>query len=111
MDVTRCSIQGAKPQSFIKALKEEIFDCYLFSTDHVTIFTTEKYFLRTNSNLLSVIIVDCTDQSRITIEIISGGGGSGLLQMGLGSEESANKQILKICRKICDSNSWSISEN
>jgi len=108
MEIANIIIEGANKETLLDLLTQEFPDHYLYSTENLSILTTEKYFLRINSDLLSVIILNFSDKSKTDVEIISGGGAEGLLQIGWGSEGSANSRIKRILHKICQSNSWVI---
>ena len=106
MEVSRLSIEGTNRASLVDSLKKELPDYYMYISKNVFIFTTQKFYLRTSSNLLSVIILDYKDRHRCNVEIISGGGGSGLLQITLDSESSSNNEIINVFEKICGSYGW-----
>jgi len=110
MEIKRCSIEGADPYVLIDTLQSEMADNYSYRSDDLCIITTDKYLLRINSNLLSVVIVDFKDKYRIEIEIISGGGAVSFLRFDWSSEGSANEKIMKIIRKTCEANSWNLFE-
>ena len=56
------------------------------------------------------IIINLSDSDKAEIEIISGGGAAGLLQIGWYSEGSSNKGIFKRIEKICKSNNWILAQ-
>ena len=106
MNVSKISIDGADKEKLLNAIKSEFADHYLYSTENISIFTTEKYFLRINSTLLSVIIVNFSENYTTKIEVISGGASLGLLKMTSDAEEDANNKIMNFFNKLCESNSW-----
>jgi len=109
MEIANIIIEGANKETLLDLLTQEFPDHYLYSTENLSILTTEKYFLRINSDLLSVIILNFSDKSKTDVEIISGGGKQGLVQIDFGTAEvSANSRIKRILHKICQSNSWVI---
>ena len=108
METTKLSIEVSNHENFLSQLKNKIPDHQLYSSEPFFVLLTQTYYLRTNSNLLSTIILNFKERNRCEIYILSGGGGSGMIQMSLGSETNANKRIVKIIRDICDSNFWRI---
>ncbi|MHA1377351.1 MAG: DUF6054 family protein [Candidatus Helarchaeota archaeon] len=74
----------------------------------VFILATERYYYRTNSNLLSTVILDYSEENKCNIVIISGGGSSGLLEMIWGIENNRNNQIVKSIENICNEKSWKL---
>ena len=94
MEVSRLSIERTDRASLVDSIKKEFPDCYMYISENAFIFTTQKFYLRTSSNLLSVIILDYKDRHRCNVEIISGGGGAGLLKITLGSDRSRNNEII-----------------
>lgn len=90
-------------------LKEEAFSCF-WSEDgiyrrefieencKITVCIGEEFYFRTNSTLMITLIVK--EQSNKTIvDIVSGGGKTGWLNLSWGSENSAVKKIEKVFRK------------
>jgi hypothetical protein len=106
MDVAKFSIDKVDKERLLNAIKAELSDYYFYITDNIAMFITQKYFLRVNSNLMSVIILNFSDRYSVKIEVISGGGGAGLLQISWGSEGSANNSIINFFKKVCEANAW-----
>lgn len=65
----------------------------------LTVFVVEDYYFRINSTLvLTVIIQENVDKT--TVDIISGGGKTGLFGLSYGAEKSAAKRIVRLLKKI-----------
>jgi hypothetical protein len=47
MEVSRLSIEGTDRASLVDSLKKEFPNCYMYSSENVFIFTTQKFYLRT----------------------------------------------------------------
>ncbi len=76
------------------------------------LYGAEDYSFLTNSNLMVVITVEKVDNSNdeCEIEIIAGGGGSGIFSITAGTEE---RRVVKFYNKIvdfCNTNGYEISK-
>ncbi len=70
---------------------------------------SEKWYLRTFSQLMSAIICTFVGEDRCSIHMVSGGGGYGVLNSSFGAEESRNHDLASLLEKICHENSWDIA--
>lgn len=70
----------------------------------VYVVATEKYYLRTNSNLQATTIFDLVDETTCVVAVLSGGGGSGLLQRDLGTESAESRRLVRKIEDFCASN-------
>lgn len=66
------------------------------------VITTEKYYLRTNSNLQATTIFELVDDTTCEVTIIAGGGGSGLLQSTIGSEWTEGEKLVRKIEDYCE---------
>lgn len=65
----------------------------------LTVFVAEDYYFRINSTLvLTVIIQENVDKT--TVDIISGGGKTGLFGFSYGAEKNAAKRIVRLLKNI-----------
>jgi hypothetical protein len=87
--------------------RHEIFD---YDRGNVVTIAIEKYYFRTNSNLLAVITIDGTAAGKCLVDIISGGGGTGLLTTDCGSERNAINKVLGMFDEIGEEQGWTVRE-
>jgi len=82
-----------------------------YNGDGFVVILTEQYFFRTSSNLLTTTIFDLVDDTTCAVRVVTGGGGTGLMQIDLWSESSeANKVVGKI-REFCRENDLEIERD
>jgi hypothetical protein len=98
-------IKGADRDELEKALTDELGEPY-FWKDEVVIFAAEKFYRRTNSNLMRVVIASFTAPSRCDIGVMAGGGGTGVLGISWGSEDSDVVAMMSEFWKVCRSKGW-----
>ena len=91
--ITKCLIEDLYSE-------EQPFVRHFIQDNHtLTILVAEDYYLRINSTLSVIVIID--ERAEFTeIEITANGGKSGLLQEGYGAEKSAVKKMVKILKQL-----------
>jgi hypothetical protein len=87
--------------------RHEIFD---YDRGKVVTIAIEKFYFRTSSNLLAVITIDGTAAGKCMVDIISGGGGTGLLTTDYGSERNAIDTVLGVFDETGKENGWIVRE-
>ena len=107
------TITGESAHNLPELLKKEfsISSEYSYScmgTCHIFIF--EEYYLRTNSNLISLILANSEDIDKCTIKLISGGGGTGIFSNDWGSEKNSLYDKFLRVSSVCSEKKWSIIE-
>ncbi len=108
MQSTSITIEGAD-LSIIDSLKKEYPSNHLSSSKDLYILFIEKYNIASNTNLLSVILVNFLERkNQCKVEVISQSGSSGLFR--LGREDKMNSQIVNSLRKIVKAKGWKIPE-
>jgi hypothetical protein len=88
--------------------KYEVFE---YASGKVIMVAFEKFLLRVNSNLLAAITMDFTTAGKCQIDIISGGGGEGILNFRYGSEKTIVSYVIQIFADICEAKGWNIRED
>ena len=111
METIKVRIEGPDISPLIEIMKNRISDPYIHSDDKTLIVATESYFFRIGSNLMTVMVVRMVSRDQCKIDIISGGGGSGLVGSTWGAERSANAQFVKFFKEVCESSHWQYFED
>lgn len=110
MELIKANISGKNVSAMSDQLKEILVQnfpgLYFQSIGFVNIFTFEKFFFRINSNVLTVITIDYSDNNKIDIEVITGGGAVGLLGITWWAEEKGNDNVINLFNEFCKKNSF-----
>ena len=109
MEKIRIEINNIENEVIIKLLElidTKINVTYVYREEKLCILYSENYYFRINSNQLTTIIVSWVTNNT-KIEIITGGGGEGILGMSWGAENSINKKIQNTITEYCTKNSIS----
>lgn len=87
-----------------KSYKTQIIDGF--------ILFTEDFSMMNSSDLMTVVRIQKIekDENRCEIEIVSGGGGDGLLSMTFGNERRRLNRILDLINDFCIHKKYSMSE-
>jgi len=99
-------IKGNELDIIIDELKANINNYYLYEEGSLYIFITEKYFLRTMSDMTTTIILNYYEEGSCDIEIISGGGTDGVTDWG--AESDRNNGISNFLKELSTKNKWDI---
>ena len=109
MDATNIIIKGENVKQLIDLLDSDIKGYSLKPGDNSYVFITEKYYLRNNSQLRVCLVVSFKDEKKCVINIVAGGGSTGLLEgSDLGAEANIIRKMSKKIEKICEDNGWTI---
>ncbi|MBV0923250.1 hypothetical protein KTS45_03475 [Halomicroarcula limicola] len=75
-----------------------------YEGDGFDVIVVERYYLRTNSDLQTTIIVEREAAERASVTIVAGGGATGLgpLSWGLGSESADTEAVVSVLTDVCD---------
>lgn len=73
-----------------------------YDGDGFYVVVTEQYYFRTNSNLQATTIFELVDETTCRVAILSGGGGSGLVQHDLWSESAEADRIVRKVEGYCE---------
>lgn len=98
----RLILQGkAETERILRELladDDEVFiKKFEYGNSKITIFISENFYFRINSDLtLTVIAEETCDKT--TVEVISGGGKEGLLGLSYGAERSAAQRVVKVLK-------------
>lgn len=76
--------------------------------DTVWIVFSEKWYLRTFSQLMSAVICAFVGEDTCSIHVVTGGGGYGVFNSSFGAEKSRNHDLLSLMKAICHENTWDI---
>jgi|AGTN01.2.fsa_nt_gi hypothetical protein len=87
------------------------YEVFEYASGKVMMITFEKFLFRVNSNLLAAVALDFTHEGKCQVDIVSGGGGEGILNFRYGSEKSIVRTVMEMFIDISDSNGWKITEN
>ena len=81
-----------------------------YEGEDFTVVTTEKYYLRTNSNLQATTVFEMVEPDACKVAIHSGGGGSGILQATLGSEATEASRLSGKITSYCERHDLEIED-
>jgi len=110
IEINEFIIKRADKDILIKGLENEFpIDCNYFGKDFSVLYF-EKFYLRTSSYLLASIIINFINIDECEVVILTGGGGSGLMDVKFGSEKNINIKIKNFLEKLCKENLWIITE-
>jgi hypothetical protein len=82
-----------------------------YSGEGFAVIVTEQYFFRTNSNLQTTTIFELVDDTTCKVTIISGGGGSGLLQHDWGTESGESNKLVGKIESFCQEHGLDIEHD
>ena len=106
MQGVRITIDGDNLTSLPDRLLREFGDCYVYTSKDVTVLFNEHYFLRTNSDLMTAVILNFATPGKCEVEVISGGGGQGLASFDWGAESNRDDAVADMLRAICTERGW-----
>jgi hypothetical protein len=72
-----------------------------YSGEGFAVIITEQYFFRTNSNLQTTTIFELVDDTTCKVTIVSGGGGTGLLQHDWNAESGESNRLVGKIESFC----------
>lgn len=110
MYIKQFKIKGNDINEVIDLINEDLKIISYNPAEGVHIFMSEKYYLRTNGQLMASIIVKIEDEYNATIDLVTGGGATGLFGADLGAEGTRSKEIEVMLRVICENKSWDLVE-
>ena len=67
----------------------------------VTVLCHEKYYLRIDSNLMSTIVLSLTEEEVCFVDIVTGGGKTGLWGISFGAEKRNTDVVSDILTSVC----------
>lgn len=103
----RITIDGDNLTTLPDLLLNELGNCYVYTSREVTLLFNEHYFLRTDSELMTVMVLNFAAAGRCEVEIVSGGGKAGLLpSLDWGAERSRDGAVADKLRSICADQGW-----
>jgi hypothetical protein len=95
MKVSNFKIKSTDLDQFVNYLIKKLsFDYENHSAD-MSVLASEEYYFRNNSTQLNMLIVKLED-AYISVDIMGSAGGSGLLNINLGSEKGYIKKARKV---------------
>lgn len=119
MEKSKAIITGRDIESFVKLFKKAYaedkrrfywhsYGSYSRTYDKVYVFCKEKFYLRTMSNLMSTVILELVEKNKCTLDIITGGGSSGVFSIDFGAEVSRNLDIHQMVLDIAAEHDWDV---
>lgn len=114
MKTIKVSITGLNlkdlPSKLKKSILEACWDSYFRIIGSAHIFAINEYYYRINSTLVTIIILDISEESKYDIEIVTGGGSVGIFGFTWGAEEKSNKKVFGIIKNLCANNFLQLKE-
>jgi hypothetical protein len=108
MDSSRIWVKGKNVDRIIDCINRDMDSYRVDVSPETVILFSEKYYFRNNSNLLLCIILNMESEEVCRIDIVSGGGGSGIAGSDWGAESSRIKDIEKIIKKFSLTYGWEV---
>ncbi len=100
MRIAKLKIGGALQDELISYLTQSMLFDYINISAEMTILANEEFYMRTNTDQLNLIIMKRID-AYLYIDLIGGGGGTGLLSITWGSEAAFVKKAMRIVEDFC----------
>lgn len=88
----------------IERYKEDYYTYQI--TENIYSLHFEKYYFRTNSNLMMSVILKRLDEQRVEFKVISGGGKQSLTKSDWGAEDSSIVKFINLVTRILAKNNW-----
>lgn len=102
MEKTALVVRGERADTVPRAIDGYAEDKRVdYDGDGFYVVTGEKYYLRTNSTLQATVVFELVDETTCEVTIVSGGGGSGLLQSTMGSEWTEATRLVQSIEDYC----------
>lgn len=103
----RITIEGDDLSTLPELLLAEMGNCYVYTASEITLLFNEHYFLRTDSQLMTVVVLNTATLKKCEVEIVSGGGKAGLLPaLDWGAERSRDGAVADMLKSICAAQGW-----
>lgn len=103
----RITIEGDDLSTLSDGLLAEMGDCYVYTANEITLLFNEHYFLRIDSQLMTVVVLNFRTPGKCEVEIVSGGGKAGMLpSLDWGAERSRDERVADKLRAICAERGW-----
>ena len=103
----RITIEGDDLSTLPDLLLAEMGDCYVYTANQLTLLFNEYYFLRTDSQLMTVVVLNTESPQKCEVEVVSGGGKAGLLPaLDWGAERSRDGAVADMLKSICAAQGW-----
>ena len=115
MNTIKIAIKGNNVRKIVDSISNYIasdIEYYTFEpVQNVYVITSEKYYFRNNSHLMSCLIIKLEDDNNCIIDIVAGGGGTGIMGLDYRAERSRVREILKHIENKCINNGWQLYNN
>ena len=110
MKIARLIVRGEDVTPLVDLLRQRVKNAYLYLSDNTTVLASEKYFLRNNCTLLSLVVFDLRLPHTCNVEVVSGGGSYGFLDLDLGAHRRRNRELIGFIKSICVEKSWTLED-
>lgn len=110
MYIKQFKIKGNNINEIIEFIDDDLKIISYNPAEGVHIFMSEKYYLRTNGQLMASLIVNIEDEYNATVDVVTGGGVTGLFGGNWGTEKSRSKEIEAMIIEICENKAWDYME-
>ena len=102
-------VRSASSEQLISFLSEHIEFRYKRTFADTTILAGQEYRLRTNSDQFFLIVINKAADA-LQIDLVSGGGGTGLLHLSLGSETAFINGAKQLINEFCQQTGSTMEE-
>lgn len=101
MKISKYKISTTDIDKLVNYLAEELSFDYENSNDDMCLLVSEEFYFRNNSTQVNMVIVKRDDYS-LYVDVIGGGGGTGLFNISLWSEKGYIKRVSKVLNKFIE---------
>jgi molybdopterin biosynthesis enzyme MoaB len=108
MVVVRLRIEGQDLGGLVDLLESGLAGRYVSASEELVVLASERFYLRTGSDLLTVVILKLLAKDRYEVEVITGGGGTGPFGITFGAEKHRSSKVVEALEEICRANSWTL---
>ena len=110
MQITQILIEGYDLNSLCSFIENILPHHHAYKqNEQVFIYANEKHYARSDGLILTTIILDIYRKHDARVQIIVGGGGSGLFNLEWDVEKYHSRNLVSLFKKYCKSQGWEIT--
>ena len=110
MKIARFQLTGPELSELAPRMRDLLDPPYLMVQEPVVVMMAEEFYFRTDSNLLTTLIVVNTGPDSAVLELVTGGGKAGMLGLDWGAEQSRNLKMVEHLQQLCATHGWTIAK-
>lgn len=110
MQTSTLRIESRFHDQLIEYLKKELSTKYTYNEGATTLLAGEEFRFRSSSYQMHLVVVK-NGPSQCSIELVCGGGGTGIFNISWGSEKAFIKRTTRIIGEFCSQHGTRIITN